>query len=212
LVKVEHPQTIAVILAHLDPEQGSQVLAGLPNALRGDVALRLATMEEVQPEMLQHLSEALQESLRGSNGPRTLAIGGAEVLAEILTRLDKATEDSIMSKLSERDPVLAENIRSLMFVFDDLVNVDDRGIQELLKEASKEDLTLALKAASPEVRDKIFRNMSSRAAEMLKDDLEARGPVKLSEVERAQQNILKLCRKLEEDGRIVLSGGDEVMV
>lgn len=212
LVKVEHPQTIAVILAHLDPEQGSQVLAGLPNALRGDVALRLATMEEVQPEMLQHLSEALQESLRGSNGPRTLAIGGAEVLAEILTRLDKATEDSIMSKLSERDPVLAENIRSLMFVFDDLVNVDDRGIQELLKEASKEDLTLALKAASPEVRDKIFRNMSSRAAEMFKDDLEARGPVKLSEVERAQQNILKLCRKLEEDGRIVLSGGDEVMV
>lgn len=212
LLKVEHPQTIAVILAHLDPEQGSQVLAGLPEALRGDVALRLATMEEVQPEMLQHLSEALQESLRGSNGPRALAVGGAEVMAEILTRLDKATEDSIMAKLSERDPALAENIRALMFVFDDLVNVDDRGIQELLKEVSREDLPLALRAASPDVRDKIFRNMSSRAAEMLKDDMESRGPVKLSEVERAQQNILKLCRKLEEEGRIVLGGGDEVLV
>ncbi len=212
LLKVEHPQTIAVILAHLDPEQASQVLAALPEPLRADAALRLATMEEVQPEMLQHVSEALQESLKGSKGPRALAIGGAEMMAEILTRLDKTTEGSIMAKLAERDPALAENIRALMFVFDDLVEVDDRGIQELLKEAGKEDLALALRGASPEVRDKILRNMSSRAAEMLKDDMESRGPVRLSEVERAQQTILKLCRKLEEEGRIVLGGGAEVLV
>jgi len=212
IVKVEHPQTIAVVLAHLDAEQGSQVLAALPDALRADVSLRLATMEEVQPEMLQHLSDALQDALRGSSGPRSLTIGGAKVMAEILTRMDKNTETSIMSKLAERDSALADQIRSLMFVFDDLIKIDDRGIQELLKEVSKEELPLALKAANPDVVDKFLKNMSSRAAAMLKEDMEARGPVKLSDAERAQQNILKVCRRLEEEGRIVVGGAGEVMV
>ncbi|MGH7232033.1 MAG: FliG C-terminal domain-containing protein, partial [Nitrospiraceae bacterium] len=156
---------------------------------------------------------ALQEGLQSNAGTRALSIGGASVMADILARLDKNTEGNIMAKLTESDPGLAETIRSLMFVFDDLVKIDDRGIQELLKETSKEDLPIALRAASPDVREKMLRNMSSRAAEMLKEDMDARGPVKLSEVEKAQQNILKLCRKLEEEGRVVIGGqGGEVLV
>lgn len=212
LVKVEHPQTIAVVLAHLDPEQASQVLSALPEHLRADVSQRLATMEEVQPDILQHLSDALQEALKGSSGPRVLTIGGAKMMAEIMTRLDKTMESTIMSKLAERDATLAETIRSLMFVFDDLVKIDDRSMQELLKEVSKEELPLALKAAAPDVVEKVLRNMSSRAAQMLREDMEARGPVKLSEAEKAQQNILKICRKLEEEGRVVIGGAGEAMV
>jgi flagellar motor switch protein FliG len=169
-------------------------------------------MEEVQPDILQHLSDALQEALKGSSGPRALTIGGAKMMAEIMTRLDKTTEGTIMSKLTERDATLAETIRSLMFVFDDLVKIDDRGMQELLKEVSKEELPLALKAAAPDVVEKVLRNMSSRAAQMLKEDMEARGPVKLSDAEKAQQNILKICRKLEEEGRVVIGGAGESMV
>jgi len=212
LVKVEHPQTIAVVLAHLDPEQAGQVLSALPEHLRADVSQRLATMEEVQPDILQHLSDALQEALKGSSGPRALTIGGAKMMAEIMTRLDKTMEGTIMSKLTERDATLAETIRSLMFVFDDLVKIDDRGMQELLKEVSKEELPLALKAAAPDVVEKVLRNMSSRAAQMLREDMDARGPVKLSDAEKAQQNILKICRKLEEEGRVVIGGAGEAMV
>ncbi len=212
LVKVEHPQTVAVILAHMDPEQASQVLAGLPETLRADVALRLATMEEVRPEVLQDLSEAVQESLLAGTGSRAMSIGGAEVIADILARLDKGTESAILAKIAERDQILADSIRALMFVFDDLIKLDDRSVQELLKEVGKEDLPLALRGASPEVKEKFFRNMSARAAQMLKDDMEARGPVKLSEVEKAQQNILKVCRKLEEEGRIVIAGQGEELV
>ena len=134
------------------------------------------------------------------------------MVAEMLTRVDKAVEENVLGKIADKDPVLAENIRSLMFVFDDLVKVDDRGLQELLKEISKEDLPLALKAANDEVRRKFFKNMSSRASQMLHEDMDARGPVKLSEAEKAQQNILKLCRKLEADGRLMLAGdGDELV-
>ncbi|MFN3680421.1 MAG: flagellar motor switch protein FliG [Nitrospira sp.] len=212
MLKAEHPQTVAVIVAHLESDQASQVLAALPESLRDDVALRLATMEDVQPEMLQELSDTLQETLLTSQGRRAQSIGGAEVVADILARMDKATESSIMTKIAERNQLLAETIRALMFVFDDLVKVDDRGIQELLKEVSKEDLPLALRGASPDVRDKFFKNMSSRAAEMLKDDMESRGPVRVADVEKAQQNILKVCRKLEEEGRIVIAGAGEELV
>jgi flagellar motor switch protein FliG len=212
LIKVEHPQTIAVILAHMDPEQASQVLTGLPETLRADVALRLATTEEVRPEVLQELSEAVQESLLAGTGSRAMSVGGAEVIADILTRLDKGTESAIMAKIAERDQALADSIRALMFVFDDLIKLDDRSVQELLKEVSKEDLPLALRGASPEVKEKFFRNMSNRAAQMLREDMEARGPVKLRDVEKAQQNILKVCRKLEEEGRIALAGPGEELV
>ncbi|MCP9470205.1 MAG: flagellar motor switch protein FliG [Nitrospira sp.] len=212
MVKVEHPQTVAVILAHLESDQAGQVLAALPESFRDDVALRLATMGHVQPEILQDLSDSLQETLLASKGLGVQNIGGAEVVADILVCMDKASESGIMAKITEKSQPLAEAIRALMFVFDDLVKVDDRGIQELLKEVSKEDLPLALRGANPDVRDKFFKNMSSRAAEMLKDDMESKGPVRVADVEKAQQNILKVCRKLEEEGRIVIVGAGEELV
>ncbi|MCE9535767.1 MAG: flagellar motor switch protein FliG, partial [Nitrospirae bacterium] len=135
-----------------------------------------------------------------------------KVIADILTRVDKATEGGIMAKIAERNQTLADAIRALMFVFDDLIKLDDRGMQELMKEVSKEDLPVALRGASPDVKEKFLKNMSSRASEMLKEDMEARGPVKVADVERAQQNILKVCRKLEEEGRIVISGAGEALV
>jgi len=212
MLKVEHAQTVAVILAHLESDQAGQVLAGLPESMRGDVALRLATMDDVQPDVLEELSQSMQETLLASKGIGSQNIGGPEVIADILTRMDKTNEGHIMVKIAEKSQSLAEAIRALMFVFDDLVKVDDRGIQELMKEISKDDLPLALRGANPEVKDKFFKNMSSRAAEMLKEDMEAKGPVKVSDVEKAQQNILKVCRKLEEEGRIVIAGAGEEML
>jgi flagellar motor switch protein FliG len=212
LIEVEHPQTIAVILANLDPEQGSQVLAGLPEFLRHDVVLRLATMQEVQPDVLAHLSDVLQEAFKVSAGTRGQTVSGTAILADMLGKVDKSVESGILNKMAEKNPQLADSIRALMFVFDDLVRVDDRGMQELLKETTKEDLPIALRGASQEVKDKFFKNMSSRAAETLKDDMESRGPVKVSDVEKAQQNILKVCKKLEESGRIVTGGGGDALV
>jgi len=214
MIKTEHPQTISVILAHMDPDQAGVVMVDLPEALRADVALRLATMEDLQPNVLEELSDALQSSLVASTGNRATTVGGAEAIADILTTLDKATEGGIMSKIAERDQQLADTIRGLMFVFDDLITLDDRGMQELMKEVSKEDLSVALRGASPETKEKFLKNMSGRAAEMLKDDMEARGPMKVADVEKAQQNILKVCRKLEEEGRIVIAGagGEEAML
>jgi len=212
MIKVEHPQTVAVILAHLDSDQGSQILAELPEILRADVALRLGTIEEIQPEVLQHLSDVLQETFKSGSKVRGQSMGGLQVVADMMGRMDKAVENSIMSKLAEKNAEIAESIRALMFVFDDLVKVEDRGIQELLKEVSKEELPLALRGAGQEIMDKILRNMSSRAAEMLKEDMENRGPVKVSEVEKAQQSILKVCRKLEEEGRLTILGEGEKLV
>lgn len=212
MLRVEHAQTVAVILAHLESDQAGQVLAALPEDMRGDVAIRLATLEEVQPDVLEELSESLQEMLLASQGMSTQSVGGAEVVADILTRMDKANEGGIMARISEKNQSLADTIRALMFVFDDLIKVDDRGLQELMKEISKEDLPVALRGADPEIKEKFFKNMSSRAAEMLKEDMEAKGPVKVSDVERAQQNILKVCRKLEEEGRIVIAGAGEEML
>jgi flagellar motor switch protein FliG len=212
MLRIEHAQTVAVILAHLESDQAGQVLAALPEDMRGDVAIRLATLEEVQPDVLEELSDSLQEMLLAGKGMSSQSIGGAEVVADILTRMDKANEGGIMARISEKNQSLADTIRALMFVFDDLIKVDDRGLQELMKEISKEDLPVALRGANPEVKEKFFKNMSSRAAEMLKEDMEAKGPVKVSDVERAQQNILKVCRKLEEEGRIVIAGAGEEML
>ncbi|MGE0645771.1 MAG: flagellar motor switch protein FliG [Nitrospira sp.] len=212
MLKVEHAQTVAVVLAHLETDQAGQVLTALPEEMRGDVALRLATMEEVQPDVLEELSESLQETLLTGKDASAHNVGGAEVIANILMRMDKANEGGIMTRISEKSQILADNIRALMFVFDDIVKVDDRGMQELMKEISKDDLPVALRGANPDVKDKFFKNMSSRAAEMLKDDMETRGPVKISDVEKAQQNILKVCRKLEEEGRIAIAGVGEEML
>jgi flagellar motor switch protein FliG len=207
ILKIEHPQTIAVCLGQMEAEQASAVLGLLPVHLHADVSLRLATMQEVQPDVLAELSDSLQEILAASMGMSSMTVGGTELMANILTRVDKTTEGAIMAKITEHDQALADNIRALMFVFDDLIELDSRGMQELMKEISKEDLPIALRGATPEIKEKFLTNMSSRAAEMLKEDMEARGPVKVSDVEKAQQNILKVCRKLEEEGRIVIGGG-----
>jgi flagellar motor switch protein FliG len=201
-----------VILAQIDAEQGSQVLAHLPEAMRPDVAIRLATIEEVQPDVLQHLSEVLQDAFKANSGARGQSVSGTSILADILGKVDKSVESGVLAKVAEKNQALADSIRALMFVFDDLIKVDDRGIQELLKEVTKEDLPVALRGASQEVRDKFLKNMSSRAAETLKEDMDSRGPVKLSDVEKSQQNILKTCKKLEEAGRIVIGGAGEEMV
>lgn len=213
LLRIEHPQTIAVVLAHLDSEQASQVLVALPEALRGDVVLRLATMDEVEPDTLRALSEALEDAVHSRNRPSSMVLGGTKVTAEIITRMGKANESAILDRLAQKDAALAETIRSLMFVFDDIVKIDDRGIQEIMKEVNKEELTLAIRAANPTLKEKIFKNMSSRAAQSLKEDMESRGPAKLTDIERAQQNILKIVRRLEEEGKIIIGGaGSEAMV
>jgi flagellar motor switch protein FliG len=214
MVSAEHPQTAAVILAHLEAEQASQVLLLLPEAARVDIAYRLATMEEVQPDVLKELSEVLESELKVGTKSQGQQLGGVKFLADLMNGLDKTTEQSLTASLVERNAELADSVRQLMFVFDDLAGVDDRGLQELLKEIAKEDLILALRAAGEMVKDAIFRNMSSRAGELLKDDMEAGGPVRLSDVEKAQRNILQVARKLEEEGRIILGGkgGQEVLV
>lgn len=212
ILKVEHPQTVAVILAHLEIDQAGDVLSALPESLRGDVALRLATIEQIHPDVLEELSQCLQETVTSSKGLGTQTIGGPEVMADILTRMDMDNENAIMAKIAERSQPLADEIRALMFVFDDLIQLDDRSLQELLKEVSKEDLPLALRGANPDVQDKFFKNMSKRAADMLKDDMETKGPVKISNVEKAQQNVLKVCRKLEEEGRITVGDAGEKLV
>jgi len=214
MVAAEHPQTAAVIVAHLEAEQGSQVLALLPETVRIDIAFRLATMEEIQPDVLKELSEVLESELKVGNKSQGQQLGGVKFLADVMNGLDKAAEQALTAGLAERNPELADAVRQLMFVFDDLAGVDDRGLQELLKEIAKEDLVLALRAAGEPVKEKIFHNMSTRAGELLKDDMEVGGPVKLSDVEKAQRNILQVARKLEEEGRIILGGkgGQEMLV
>jgi flagellar motor switch protein FliG len=214
MVSAEHPQTAAVILAHLEADQASQVLLLLPEAARVDIAYRLATMEEIQPDVLKELSEVLESELKVGAKSQGQQLGGVKFLADLMNGLDKTSEQALTASLTERNAGLADSVRQLMFVFDDLAGVDDRGLQELLKEIAKEDLILALRAVGETVKEAIFRNMSSRAAELLKDDMEAGGPVRLSDVEKAQRNILQVARKLEEEGRIILGGkgGQEMLV
>ena len=213
LVRNEHPQIIATILVHLDADQASEVLAQFNERLRNDVMLRIATLESVQPAALHDLNEVLTQLLQGAGRARKKARGGVEAAADILNRLGGALEASVSAHLREMDADLAQQITDKMFVFDNLVNLDDRAIQLLLREVQSETLIVALKGTSDALRDKIFKNMSQRAAEMLRDDLEAKGPVRLSEVEAEQKEILKIVRRLAEEGQIVLGGkGDEGLV
>jgi flagellar motor switch protein FliG len=209
----EHPQTIALIICLLDPVQAAEVMQALPENIKVDVAMRIATTERIPENAIDDLKEVLKGQLdMGKNKGKKL--GGSRTIAEILNQCDRATEQAVIGKIEEQDNVLADSIRKLMFVFDDLAKVDDRGIQMILKEASTEELTLALKTTSEALKEKIFRNMSQRAAEILKEDMQTRGPVKVSDVDKAQQNIVKLARKLEAEGKLVLAGrgGEELVV
>lgn len=209
----EHPQTIALVLCLLEPSQASEVLSSLPEALKADVAMRIATTERIPENAIEELEGVLRGHLEVSKG-KGRKLGGVKTVAEILNQCDRTTEGLILEKIEEQNNALSESIRQLMFVFDDLVNVDDRGIQSILKEVATEDLSLALKTASEGLKEKIFRNMSQRAAEILKEEMELKGPVKVTEVEKAQQNIVKVARKLEQEGRIALAGrgGEELVV
>lgn len=209
LIKNEHPQIIATILVHLDRDQASEVLGCFVERLRNDVILRIATLDGIQPTALRELNDVLTKLLAGNTNIKKSAMGGVRAAAEILNFMGTASETSVINSIRDYDPELAQGIQDEMFVFDNLMDIDDRSIQLLLREVQSESLILALKGATPELREKIFKNMSTRAAEMLRDDLEAKGPVRLSEVEAEQKEILKVVRRLADEGQIVLGGGGD---
>jgi flagellar motor switch protein FliG len=213
LIKNEHPQIVAAILVHLDADQASEVLGRFPERMRNDVMLRIATLEGVQPAALRDLNEVLSQLLSGTDKLQKSARGGVEAAAEILNYMGATLEASVTAHLRETDAELAQRIQDKMFVFDDLTELDDRAIQLLLREVQSETLIVALKGTSDALREKVFKNMSQRAAEMLRDDLEAKGPVRLSEVEAEQREILRIVRRLAEEGQIVMGGkGEEGLV
>jgi flagellar motor switch protein FliG len=214
LIKNEHPQIIATILVHLDPDQASDILKAFPERLRNDAMLRIATLDGIQPTALRDLNEVLTQLLTGGGRVKSSAMGGPDVAAAILNFMGGQHEVSITEYIKEADSDLAQKIQDKMFVFDNLLELDDRSVQLLLREVQSENLVIALKGTSEPLKEKIFRNMSSRAAEMLREDLEAKGPVRLSEVENQQKEILKVVRRLADEGQIVLAskGGDEGLV
>ncbi len=212
-LSTEHPQTVALILCLLESEQASEVMQSLPEHIRGDVAMRVAATERIPDSALAEIEEVLKTQLDMGEGKSGQTFEGTKVIAEILNQCDRNTEQSIFEKIESQDEVLAESIRELMLTFDDLENIDDRGIQLIMKELSTDDLSLALKTATDILKDKIFNNMSKRAVQILKEEMETKGPVKVSEVETAQQSILKVARKLDEEGKIVIAGrGGEELV
>ncbi len=205
----EHPQTIALIVAHLNPERKVDVLRRLPEALQAEVVLRVANLDYVSPELIAQLDDVLKTELSTLGSIDTNQLGGVEPIADMLNLMDKNSEKNIMSRVEEKDPELSEEIRKLMFVFEDLVYVDDRGIQAILKEVDNAKLVIALKTANDEIRAKLFKNMSNRAATLLMEDLDSLGPTKLSDVEKAQAEIVQKCKDLEAQGKAFISrGGD----
>jgi flagellar motor switch protein FliG len=214
LIRLEHPQIISIVLAYLDAEQAAEVLASLPENMRQDIVLRVATLDGIPPSALNELNEVLEKRFTGESGNmKASGMGGIKSAANILNFLDSGIEAALLAKIKEQDEALAQRIEDCMFVFEDLAEVDDRGIQALLREVPSEQLLLALKGASDTIKDKIFKNMSKRAAEMLRDDLEAKGPVKLSDVEKAHKEILSIARRMAEAGDLALGGkGSEAYV
>lgn len=205
----EHPQTIALICAHLPVEKKVDVLRKLPEGLQAEVVLRVANLDFVSPELIAQLDDVLKTELSTLGSIDTQQLGGIEPIADMLNLMDKNSEKNIMARVEEKDPELAEEIRKLMFVFEDVIFVDDRGIQELLKVVDNTKLVTALKTAPDEVRTKLFKNMSNRAATLLKEDLDAMGPTKISDVEKAQQEIVQQLKDLEAKGKAIISrGGD----
>ncbi|MEW6417095.1 MAG: flagellar motor switch protein FliG [Nitrospirota bacterium] len=209
----EHPQTAALIISLLEPVQAAEVMSLLPGDLKTDVAMRIASTEMIPESAIEELKDVLKGQIDLSMG-KGKKLGGTRTIAEILNHCDRSTEQMVLEKIEEQKAEIADSIRKLMFVFDDLVKVDDRGIQMILKEISTEELTLALKTASEALKEKIFKNMSQRAAQILKEEMQAKGPVRLSDVEKSQQNIVKIARRLEAEGKIVIGsrGGEEIVV
>ncbi len=213
-IQQEHPQTIALILAYLEPQKASIILSSLPHEIQSDVAKRIATMDRTSPETLREVERVLEKKLSTLSSEDYTAAGGVESIVEILNLVDRSTEKTIIESLEEEDPELAEDIKKRMFVFEDIVMLDDRAIQKVLREVDTSELAKALKSVDTEVQDKIFRNMSKRAATLLKEDMEYMGPIRMKDVEEAQQKIVSIIRKLEEQGEIVVAraGEDELVV
>ncbi|NDE14816.1 flagellar motor switch protein FliG [bacterium] len=212
-IRNEHPQTIALILAHLDARKCGDTLKMLPESIRTEILIRIANLDAVAPEIIDEIDDVLRAEIQAMGSISTQKIGGVEPIAEMLNLIDGATEEQILDGLEERDPELAERIRQLMFTFDDLVKIDDRGIQEIVKGVQNDKWKIALKTASEAVRELVFKNMSERAAKMLREDMEAMPAVKLSDVEAVQYEIVQVARKLEEEGKIVIAtGGDSAYV
>lgn len=203
----EHPQTVSVILAHLEAEKKGEVLKRLPETLQAEVVLRMANLDHVAPELITEVDRVLKDELANIGTVEQAQLGGVQTVAEMLNVMDKGAEKAIMARVEEKDPLLAEEIRKLMFIFDDIVKIDDRGIQALLKEVSNDKLLLALKTASQEIKEKIFKNLSKRAAELLEDDLSTMGPSRVSDVEAAQMEVVNVARRLENEGKIIIARG-----
>ncbi|MGI6548913.1 MAG: flagellar motor switch protein FliG [Syntrophomonadales bacterium] len=213
-IQGEHPQTMALILAYLDSAKSSIILSALPPDRQVDVARRIALMNNTSPEVIKEVERVLERKLSSVVPQEVTSAGGIKSVVEILNRVDRGTEKTILEALEVQDPELAEEIKKLMFVFEDLVTLDDRSVQRILREVENQDLVLALKGASQEVTSKIFNNMSKRASDMLQEDIQYLGPVRLRDVEEAQQRIVNIIRKLEDTGEIVVArgGGDEIIV
>jgi len=213
-IQDEHPQTIALILAHLPPQKASEILVGLPGQKQVEVVKRIANMEQTNPEVIKEVERGLEHRLSDIVSQTFEKAGGVDTVAEILNLADRSTEKGIMEGLEAEDPDLVEQIRRLMFVFEDILLVNDKGIQSVLKEVDNEELSLALKTASQDLKDKIFKNMSERAAQLIQEDMQYMGPVRVSDVEAAQQKIVDIVRRLEDAGEIIIAGrgGEKEMV
>jgi flagellar motor switch protein FliG len=205
----EHPQTIALIISYLPPDKAGMIISELPPERQAEIAKRIALMDRTSPEMIREVERVLERKLSSIVGQDYTSTGGLDALVEILNNVDRGTEKTIMEALEDQEPDLAEEIKKRMFVFEDIILIDDRGIQQMLRSVDTKDLSLALKGSSEEVSEKILKNMSKRAAEALKEDMEYLGPVRVKDVEEAQQKVVNIVRKLEEDGEIIISRGGE---
>ena len=212
-VQNEHPQTIALIVSYMEPKQAAQVMGGLPPKLQAEVAKRIATMERVTPDVLREVERVLERKVSTILSQDFTIAGGIDALVAIVNNADRATERNIMERLEEEDPELAEEVKKRLFVFEDILGMDDRSLQRVLRDVDMKDVALALKGASEALREKFFKNMSKRAAEMLKEDMEYMGPVRVRDVEEAQQKIVNVIRAIEDAGEIVIArGGEEELI
>ncbi|QHH45037.1 flagellar motor switch protein FliG [Leptospira interrogans] len=213
-IQNEHPQTIALILSYLDPQKASNILSNLPHTIQAEVAKRIATMDRVSPDVLREVERVLERKLSTLASEDYTSAGGIDSVVEILNLVDRGTEKTIIEALEEEDPELAEEIKKRMFVFEDIVLLDDRAIQKVMREVDNSDLAKALKSFDTEVQEKIFKNMSKRAANLLREDMDFMGPIRIKDVEDAQQKIVNIIRKLEDAGEIVVAraGEDELVM
>ncbi|MEM5529046.1 flagellar motor switch protein FliG [Gammaproteobacteria bacterium AS21] len=211
LIRYEHPQIQAVVVSYIDPDQAASVLSYFDDKVRLDIILRIASLDRIQPAALQELNDMLEQQFSGGSAQSSRNLGGIKQTSDIMNYIDSSLEEEVMGGIKEVDEELADKISDMMFVFENLIDIDDRGIQVMMREIQTDQLVIALKGADATMQDKIFRNMSKRAADLLRDELEAKGPVRMSDVEEAQKGILAIARKLADSGEIMLGGGDDMV-